>query len=170
MDGGNFDGAHTICRRAPSVWSCLRQRPTEIEKPPTVASGGSSSPPTNSSQPEDFVLRCRFKVACCSGQGSEAGLSLPWPRTDDDMLMLCYGAFARSFRLVDEFRRLSWLGAVGKALGLKLCADMHGRSARAAGQSSRARHRYGRRLRSGDQPTQKSLEGLIDGRPSSCNT
>lgn len=112
----------------------------------------------------------RFKVACCSGQGCEAGLPLPWPRTDDDMLMLCYGAFARSFRLVDEFRRLSWLGAVGKALGLKLCADMHGRSARAAGQSSRARHRYGRRLRSGDQPTQKSLEGLIDGRPSSCNT
>lgn len=144
VDGGNFDGAHTICGRAPTVWSCLRQRPTEIERPPYKRRQQLAGHELVSARgPCAAVLR--FKVACCSGQGSEAGLPLPWPRTDDDMLMLCYGGFARSLCLVDEVPEIE-LGAVGRTLGLKLCADMHETSARAAGQSSRARHRYGGRL------------------------
>lgn len=71
----------------------------------------------------------RFKVACCSGQGSEAGLPLPWPRTDDDMLMLCYGGFAPSFLPRGRVPEIE-LGAVGKTLGLKLCADRYAREKR----------------------------------------
>lgn len=84
----------------------------------------------------------RFKVACCSGQGSEAGLALPWPQTDDDMLMLCYGGFARSLCLVDEVPEIE-LGAVERWEGHWASSCVQICTGQVPEQSSRARHRYG---------------------------